>query len=567
MFKKITFLAFGCLLAAYALAADPFAEGGWGGDDDMKMEGPEAKPGKVIRIQRSTQKSDINTFVTKSYRLKNANPIEVFPYVNSIVSLENGSAATNVGGPVKYLIVTCPEFQLPYIDKVVEGLDHKDMTYIYDDNLTVYRAKNRLASNLQTTLHNSLILDNIYGTGGGSIFYDPDLNALIVATVNSIDETKLRGIIEPLDVAPPQMAFNVQLVEVEMNDGGTLGIDWDAWKGLVAGAITYERNHASSRGRGDAMASDRAGSLSTNMADVANWNLGKNWGASSVQAVSGGEGWGAVLSIDAVAAAHFLNYMVGKNKGSVLTETKITVPTGQSAVVDATMRIPYYVYTGEISNPSGSTWTNGDAINRNVRVENEAVGGNRANPTAIDGPATTVNKMPAVATPVVENQVAAEWIGVPPAVAGHALRVKIAQEGVVMRVNPVIGKNSATAHLSMEVHSMLGWSNLNTPIINSRRIESRINVENGKLFSFGGLTKTNNINEETGIPFLGEIPFLGLLFKKETKIKKNTFVVALVLPQIRNIDKPADEEDLRVLQEVEQQNDRSIVYGKGCLGK
>lgn len=569
MFKKIIVLTMaGLLTASIVFADDPATNGGWSGDDDVALPGPAVKPGKVLRIQRSTSRADINTYVTKIYTLKNAHASEVAGHLAAIVSAESGRLEPNAGGKMT-ITVTVPEYQIPYIDKVIETLDVKEMAHGGDDVVTVYRCKNRNGADLRTTLLTAGHLDNIYGSGDGSIMTDTDLNALICATIPGKTSEKVREIIEKLDVAPPQMEFNVQIVEIEMNDGGTLGLDWDAWKGLVSGAITYSNNRGSSKNSGTAMAQDRNNSwqYSGNRADpttgaARNWLLGKNWGYAEAMSVTSGEGWGAVLSIDAVAASHFVNYMVGAGKGNVLTETKAVVRTGQTADIAATLRIPYYVYTGAVSNPATGSFTDGSAINYRVRVENEGVGGNTVPVPGITGPATTVNKPGAANNIVGENTVVNDNVALPNAVPGQLLQTKVAHEGVILQVQPIIGMDSAIVRITMEVHSLTGWSRLDTPIINSRRVDSRINVKNQGLFSFGGLTKVNNVDEESKIPLLGDIPFLGLLFKQETKTTRKSFVVAFVLPQFRTEQVPADPADLALLSDVEQSRDRAIVYGK-----
>src|SRR5690606_37281963 len=82
-----------------------------------------------FRIFRSGDKSEMNRYVAKTYRLENANPFELKPYLRGITSLEKGSVNTvsstdpETGKKMYWIQVNAPEFQIPYIDQLIEEYD------------------------------------------------------------------------------------------------------------------------------------------------------------------------------------------------------------------------------------------------------------------------------------------------------------------------------------------------------------------------------------------------------------------------------------------------------------
>ena len=71
------------------------------------------------------------------------------------------------------------------------------------------------------------------------------------------------------------------------------------------------------------------------------------------------------------------------------------------------------------------------------------------------------------------------------------------------------------------------------PIINTREVETQIFIKDGETVVIGGLLKDVKTKSKMGVPFLGKIPLLGLLFQRETndteKIDLLIFITARVM--------------------------------------
>ncbi len=67
-------------------------------------------------------------------------------------------------------------------------------------------------------------------------------------------------------------------------------------------------------------------------------------------------------------------------------------------------------------------------------------------------------------------------------------------------------------------------------ITNKRSIESTVLVDNDEIFVIGGLIQDDTRNGESKVPFLGDIPYLGNLFKTQNKSRGKTNLMVFLRP-------------------------------------
>jgi type II secretory pathway component GspD/PulD (secretin) len=78
-------------------------------------------------------------------------------------------------------------------------------------------------------------------------------------------------------------------------------------------------------------------------------------------------------------------------------------------------------------------------------------------------------------------------------------------------------------------------------------------VESGKTVFIGGLIKRSEIKTREGVPVLGDIPFLGLLFSNRAISTVNTELVVLITPYIMDNGRmPLDTGKSAYVEKVEQ---------------
>ncbi len=105
--------------------------------------------------------------------------------------------------------------------------------------------------------------------------------------------------------------------------------------------------------------------------------------------------------------------------------------------------------------------------------------------------------------------------------------------GVILRVKPTINTEGLlTLEISQEV-SVPGAAGIgDSPIILMRRISTSVVIAHGQTLALGGLIKENSGENESKVPFFGDIPILGNLFKVTSKSKTKTELIVLVTPTI-----------------------------------
>lgn len=73
---------------------------------------------------------------------------------------------------------------------------------------------------------------------------------------------------------------------------------------------------------------------------------------------------------------------------------------------------------------------------------------------------------------------------------------------------------------------------VNVPSINTRAIQTQVVLTDGQTVVLGGILETNHTDSETKVPWLGDIPVLGNLFKNTTKTDDKDELLVFVTPKI-----------------------------------
>lgn len=70
------------------------------------------------------------------------------------------------------------------------------------------------------------------------------------------------------------------------------------------------------------------------------------------------------------------------------------------------------------------------------------------------------------------------------------------------------------------------------PTIDTNALKTQVLVGNGETVVLGGVFKTQDVVTTTKVPFLGDIPYVGRLFKNDTSIKKKSEILIFITPRI-----------------------------------
>ena len=68
--------------------------------------------------------------------------------------------------------------------------------------------------------------------------------------------------------------------------------------------------------------------------------------------------------------------------------------------------------------------------------------------------------------------------------------------------------------------------------INTKHVKTQVLVENGGTVVIGGIFEQNDREDITKVPFLGDVPYLGNLFKTRTKTSSKTELLIFLTPKV-----------------------------------
>ncbi len=77
----------------------------------------------------------------------------------------------------------------------------------------------------------------------------------------------------------------------------------------------------------------------------------------------------------------------------------------------------------------------------------------------------------------------------------------------------------------------------NVPIINRREVNTAVLVDDGQTVVVGGVYEFTDRSSVAKVPFLGDVPFLGNLFKKRGRNKDKAELLVFVTPKILRVAK------------------------------
>ncbi len=109
--------------------------------------------------------------------------------------------------------------------------------------------------------------------------------------------------------------------------------------------------------------------------------------------------------------------------------------------------------------------------------------------------------------------------------------------GITLRIKPQIGENGTIRMViyqessSVASTTAVGTSNAG-PTTNKRSIESTVTVDDGSIIVLGGLIEDHFTDTKSQIPLLGDIPYLGALFRSQSRTKTRTNLMVFLRPVV-----------------------------------
>lgn len=481
----------------------------------------------TIRVLRTNQKSGLNNYVTAMIPLNNVNPRELRGLARTICRKEGGDAdlLQDKVNKQNYMIVVCPEFQLPYLTKTLQAIDHKWMKEVETGSwVYYYEGKNRDVRDMMQILQ-------LYRTPDGVWVFDDANNAVLFE-----DQPCIQGLFnwgtETVDISPNQLSLEVAIYEVDVRNDLVLGLDWEALKN----------------------------GPNQNLFEFIFWNYGEddplNLFPGSPQAFSD---HGRMRSYNVTASTAYLDFLESKGKARLVTKSMISAKSGtvgELAAVDEVLSFQ------SSANTTAQTITRPVPLNvANVFAYYNELGMTAMSTSALLELSATeiVSEIEQFLTNVVKagessvkiivedlQEKAKDGVidigdisssQVPPEISLIVFRerslqyVKSGRVGVLLTVLPVVGQESAETVVSLDVTDVHDLTPAGTPIIEHRYFSSVVQLGNGQPTVLGGIKRTVNVQTASGIPFLRDIPWIGYAFGREVTTKRERNLVVVMTPR------------------------------------
>lgn len=371
LLRSLMSLAFVLLAAGYVRAQNVPARDGLE-FSRMGVKNPESLapkaggPTERIEIQSTSDHID---YVVKAYTLREANSSEVYQLILNAVSLEGGSVDRIASGSrvrfnghgeveVDYeggsiLVVTAPEWMLPYLDQTIALLDQPNIeAAAFGTGYKYIRPKHRKPSDLVRLVGSSV-------ASGVEVFVSDDSRNLLYLEDSPSFMGGILEAVEAFDRPPDQVEARIRIFEIDETRSHDVGLDWHAFqKSVTDGSLDFV------------------------------------WGEAG-QAGLSLESLTSSLSFNALLATEFLNYQSREGNARVVTDTVIRVVNGETATVESVLEIPY-VLRGFVDN---------DVIDSPRRDSPEALDPDRLIKEFVEGVVITIT--PTIGTESMELEIEA----------------------------------------------------------------------------------------------------------------------------------------------------------------
>ena len=144
-------------------------------------------------------------------------------------------------------------------------------------------------------------------------------------------------------------------------------------------------------------------------------------------------------------------------------------------------------------------------------------------------------------------------------------------EGIILSVTPQVGRDGRimlAIHptITEKVGTAVAPDNNTAPILDVRETNTVVTVADGETVFIGGMMQERTQETVKSVPLLGDIPYLGALFRSNEQVKKKTELVILISPRVVRYGEGAEiaereRERLRNLQRGHLLGGRPQLYG------
>ena len=519
----------------------------------------QVQPQLNVQIGRETEQiTFVNTnndpyVYTKVYKLKHADPYEIRPYVMAAIRSRRVDTSVTKVEAVKYqdgtgmLLVSAEEYRFfpvengMSLDQIIEMLDRPNLASEAGRRFFLYYPKYFDSVTLAGLIRKVGMQhagDNAELQGGiDTVVPDTKLNTLMFyASPNS--EPQILNMLKEYDTPTSQALVNYTIYEIESENDGNLGVDFQAWKN-GPGADLFA-----------------AGSRYLNGWNLRTGNISNLVKSAHVSYINFNPKWNS----------RYLDFLVSKGKAKVVTSGSLNIGNGTAASIESVTRMPVIVageetaggetqiaksYIATAVNPADTL--SGLGVDQEKFQTVEWVPGNAAaqftaTRTIVNGKAYDTLRISSGhftaggrnlgdtcavfnAEPTL-NDTATAWTeagGYPIEKDKTRVTNSDTEYGFSLTMQPYIYNKATCLALEMSNTNLIGFRSNGMPRTSRSELKTEVQLANdGNVFYIGGLDKSAVVRSVSKVPFLGDIPFLGFLFSAENETLKKTQLAAVL---------------------------------------
>jgi len=356
------------------------------------------------------------------------------------------------------------------------------------------------------------------GSAGGKIVVDTRSNSLVI-TERPSRLNRVRPIIENLDRATDQVMIESKFIEVTDGDVRNLGVKWGALEGVTLGASSLNKDYSQGRSQGYSNGSNGTNTSTT----------GSSSANGSTQAASNGATSGVTVTNGTVTSTS------GTTASSTIGSTGSS--SGTSSSTDLLNQLSSLTHAGSMASTTTAVFSASDMsvmLSALSTISNTKI---VSNPTIVTLNNTEASINVGEEYPIPNytyNQERGTF-----EVSGFTYR----PIGIILKVTPQVNSRGfVKLSIEPEVSQRQGETNFggsggaSIPIIATRKAKTQVSLKDGYTMGIGGLLKKQDINKTTKVPLLGDIPFLGNLFKHKNNDNTATNLLIFITAKVVSAD-------------------------------
>ncbi|MCX6953747.1 MAG: hypothetical protein NTV51_16470 [Verrucomicrobia bacterium] len=360
-------------------------------------------------------------------------------------------------------------------------------------------------------------------TAGGRIVVDTRSNSLVI-TERPTRMGRIRPIIEQLDRATDQVMIETKFVEVTNSDVKNIGVNWSSLANyqVKAGGMSSTLQ----RGRTQTINDSTDGSKGTNNTNTQRTTNTAGTVGNGVQS-TGSNNTSSVTSTNGTPTATSTT----GSTGSITNSTTVNSSTGTSNEGNATSTDALTALT---------SLTNGQTTGRALNAVFSAADFSLVLSALQTQQSSKIVSNPTIVT--LNNTEALINVGQERPIPKYAYNQQTGSFevngfdykpiGIILRVTPQVNargfiKLTVEPEVSQSTRDA-SFNGASIPVVDTRKAKTQVSLKDGFTMGIGGLITTQTTSGGNKVPVLGSIPFLGRLFRSDTKNMDATNLIIFI---------------------------------------